>query len=292
MRNSLSLLLRLTRYLSLPMFIFWLTPSAMAECVNSYSYTQPAELQLATIVAVDANNGCADITGQFGCSIKNPALGGTCTYSDADGNHFTATIKALDSFGMRWEITNNNVEIDTAVYGGGSGGKNNCAAFHTYDVTSGSGGDCKIFNTDGTCASYQNFTSLDVCSNLVQEDSPPPPPVASELPNCDTLPGGKLDSTGITCPTDSLGSPTGEPVVVCNLQKDKQDWGTSDGSDVCCQCNITAQQTACVVSPDKPDCTTSMTVDPTQAVELMFFRNDGDPCTWLRSSSGWRQVCW
>jgi len=291
MRNKSCFLSPLAPYLYVLLF-FCLTPAAMAECVDSFTNSLPPEFQLATIAAIDANNGCNDITGQVGCSIKNPAVGNSCDYSDTEGNQFTATITGFDALGMRWQISNNNVEIDTAIYGGGSGGKNNCAAFHTYDVSSGSGGDCKTFNADGSCATYQNFTSLDVCTDLVQENAPAPSPMAETLPNCDTLPGGKLDNTGITCPTDGMGNLTTEPVVVCNLQKDQPDWGTSDGSAVCCQCNITQQQTACIVSPDNPECTQTMTVDPTQSVELMFFRNDEDPCYWPRGSSGWTQICW
>ena len=268
-----------------------LVPSVMAECLQSYSFSQEPELQDANIADVDANLTCDGVVGQFGCTIKQVSVGQSCDYSDTQGNQFTATIKAIDSFGVRWEITNNNIEIDTVSYGGGSGGKNNCVAFHTYDVTSGSGGDCKSFDTNGTCVGFSNFTALSLCSDFVQEDAPPPPPVARDLPNCNDI-NNKLDNTGVICPTDEMGMTTNEPVVVCNLQKDKPDWGTSDGSDVCCQCNIPDEKDVCIVSPDNPDCARTMTVDPTQTVELMFFRADNDPCFWSRTSSGWEQICW
>ena len=116
--------------------------------------------------------------------------------------------------------------------------------------------------------------------------------MAEALPNCSDL-NNKLDFTGVTCPIDDLG--VEKPVVVCNFEKDKDDWGVTDGADVCCQCGITEQQTACVVTEDETvdnACTKTMTVDPTQAVDFTLFRSDGDPCTWLRSSSGWVQWCW
>jgi hypothetical protein len=275
------------------LIIFGLAESAIAECVDSFSSDNL--IQQATVVSIDANNGCDDIANQEGCSIKNPDVGSTCSFDNGE-KRFTVKVDDIGQLGLRWSLIqeNNasNVEIDTAIIGGGSTGKNNCAAFHPFDVTSGSGGDCK--NRDGEngpCISYQNITSLDVCSDLRQEDPPPAAPVAETLPNCQPDPPelGLLDSTGIQCP------PGGDPVVVCNLEKGKKDWGTTDGTDICCQCNITDVQKACFVTlenRDNDECQTTMTVDPTQSVELMFFRDDTDPCVWSRTAQGWKKICW
>lgn len=298
MRNESSLIHLASRHLVLSLLVFGFTHSAMAVCVDSYSSTM--EPQLATIVAVDANNGCDDITGQFGCSIKNPAVGDTCTYDDGT-NQFTSTVTAFDALGIRWIISNNNVDIDTAMIGGGQQGKNNCAAFYTFEEDTGSGGDCKSFN-NGTCTSYQNITSLDLCSDFVQETPPPTPPVAEPLgfcsdPNTPQIPG-ELDDTGVLCPTYQMGDPLPEgaavgdqkPVVVCNFEKDKVDWGTTDGSDICCQCGIPAEtQTACIVTEDRDQCAQSVTFNPTQSVQLLFGKDDVDPVTWIWTPDGWIQ---
>ena len=302
MKNVTSIIQPLIGYLFLSLIIFGMAPSVLAVCVNSYDSS--GELQQdVTVVAVDANNGCTDITGQVGCSIKNPVAGSTCTFNEG-GVMFTATVIAIDSLGMRWNITGNNTAIDSVIYGGGAGGKNNCAAFHTFDVTSGSGGDCKVTNPDGSCATFQNFTSIDFCTDNVTETPPPPPVVADKLGFCQD-PGstmlGVLDQTGIQCPVYTESDPPPpdsglmigdqKPVVVCNLEKDKTDWGATDGSDLCCQCGIPlADQQACVVTEDRDQCDQEVTINPTQSVQLIFSKDDLDPVTWIYTSQGWKLI--
>jgi len=272
----------------------------MAECVQS---DPPAD----TILAIDANNGCVDIQGQEGCTIKGGV--GTCTYTDLDGNFFKINSSLNSDGSLSWALDQSSTitGIDTAVIGGGSGGKNNCGYIHNFDVASGSGGDCKTVDSSGNCTGFQNITSLDICTDGQDDIAPPPPVVAEKLTFCsapgDTNDIGELDDTGIRCPVYTLLDPPPpdsglvvgdqKPVVVCNLEKDKKDWGTTDGSDVCCQCGIAeADQTACVVTEDSSECTQSMTVNPTQSVELIFFKDDEDPCTWIKTSRGWKQWCY
>jgi hypothetical protein len=272
----------------------------MAECIQS---VPPAD----TILAIDANNGCTDIQGQEGCKITkwDKTTGyASCTHTYTDENNEAKTFTVIsrrDSItgGVSWELDPNTSDvsgIDTAIFGGGKEGKNNCGYVYNYDVNSGIGGDCTDNPED--CSNFQNITSLDICTDKKEDIyiPPPTPQVAAPLPSCQEVIGssvpGLLDDTGIVCPLDSNEN----PVVVCNLEKGKDDWGTTDGTPVCCQCGIPIDdQVACVVTEEETDdntCTKEMTVDPTQTVELLFFRNDGDPCTWKKTSKGWEQVCW
>ena len=51
-----------------------------------FAFSVPASLGALLVpkgsVAVDGISGCGAISDQFGCSIKNPAVGSTCTYTD------------------------------------------------------------------------------------------------------------------------------------------------------------------------------------------------------------------
>ncbi len=274
--------------------VFTLVQPALADCVQSDPPADP-------ILAIDANNGCVDIQGQEGCTVDN-VDGGTCTYTDSDGKWFKVISSQNPDGSVSWELDElSTIEgVDTAVVGGGSRGKNNCGYVYPFDVASGSGGDCKSIDSNGICTSFQNITSLDVCTDGLVDEAPPPPVVAEKLPACqdpDADPGvlGELDETGIKCPVYTEGPNIGmqKPVVVCNLEKDKQDWGTTDGTGVCCQCGIPEeQQTECVVTEDRTQCTQSITVNPTQSVEIIFFKDDLDPCTWIKTSQGWKQWCY
>ena len=273
---------------------FTFAQPALSDCVQS---DPPAD----TILDIDANSGCANIQDQEGCTIDKVA-NGTCTYidpvnTDINGDPLFFTVNSvLNTDGsLSWALDplSSITGVDTAIIGGGAGGKNNCGYIHNSDVNKGSGGDCKgVIDEFGNCdGNFQNITGLAVCSDGIDDVAPPTPEVAKDLPNCDLT--NKLDDTGIQCPLDDMG--VEKPVVVCNFEKDKKDWGVTDGTDVCCQCGIVAQQTACVVTEDETvdnACTKSMTVDPTQSVEFTLFRSDGDPCTWLKSSKGWVQWCW
>jgi hypothetical protein len=207
-------------------------------------------------------------------------------------------------------------------------GANGCLQNSMYDVTSGE----IAFVTEDNDGNVKTQPSggAEFCADALVTEVPPAPPeptvveplhqcqVARELPS-DTLLPGDLDETGIVCPVyesqsdcdaayaaaESAGKDvtdfecipgvTQKPVVICNLEKDKDDWGTTDGSDICCQCGIPAdEQVACEVTDDPTDekCEQSMTVNPTQSVELMFFKDDVDPCTWIKTSKGWQQYCY
>jgi len=281
--------------------------SVMAECVMSYD--SDGELQNATVIGVDGNNGCTDISGQFGCSIKNPAVGSSCTYNDGtDTFKFTATIAAIDSQGLRWVISDNTTNIDTFQIKGASKGINNCITTFTYEATSGSGGDCTSFDTNGVCLNFSGFGGADFCSDLIEEVEPPPPPepvVVEVIESCSGA-GGKLDDTGIICPTytseenpELVGQE--KPVVVCNFEKDKYAWGTVgsnvEGSteQVCCQCGITGQ-TACIVSDD-PDinaqeCPPTQTFDPEQDVMIILHKDETDPCVTQVYGGKVYKNCW
>jgi len=305
---------------------FTFAQPALSDCVQS---DPPAD----TILDIDANSGCANIQDQEGCTIDK-VDNGTCTYIDpvnkdinGDPLFFTVDSELNTDGSLSWWLDEGSTitGVDTAIIGGGAGGKNNCGYIHNVDVASGSGGDCKgVIDGDGNCDGvFQNITGLAVCTDGTDDVAPSPPVVAKDLPNCDF--DNELDDTGITCPTYSLAEVTAaweaheldpdnvpapdfkvddqKPVVVCNFEKDKEDWGVTDGSDVCCQCGVGVdnpndpdeKQKACVVTEDETvdnACTTEMTVDPTQSVVFTLFRSDGDPCTWLKSSRGWVQWCW
>lgn len=270
--------------------------SAAAVCVES---DPPVD----TIVSIDANNGCGNIQGQEGCDIKGGV--GTCTYTDSEGNFFTAnsTLNADGSLSWALDPASTITGVDSFVIEGAAKGNSNCAYLAEFDVTSGSGGDCKSFDNSGNCTSFQNITGFNVCTDGQDDIPPPPPPVAEAFPSCQPIEGmlGELDNTGIMCPVyTELDPPPADsglmigdqkPVVVCNLEKDKEDWGATDGSDLCCQCGIPeATQTACIATEDRTECTQTMTVNPTQSVQLNFFKDDLDPSTWIYTSQGWKLI--
>jgi len=297
---------------------------ALAVCVQS-------DPEADVVFAVDANNGCDSINDHYGCSITSFKGGmGSCTYvvdpNDPQSPGFTTTAY-IDSVtgGLTWSITQLNVDspvgIDVSVTGGGFKG-NNCGYTWFNDVFSGSGGDCKVLNSDGSCATFQNITSLDVCADLVEDVPPPPPPVppvATTLNNCqpDLSIPGELDETGIICPTydDPLDPNFGKqkPVIVCNLELDRYAFGTIGANDanseieedVCCKCGVEGD-TACFISSEKatnlsPDgktdldtgCTVETTTDPTQEVILQFQKDRGsDPCEKIVSGGKVYKTCW
>lgn len=319
MRNSKLISMTAIQVVSILVALI-LTSPVMAECIQS------APVAADTVLAIDANNGCGDIQGQEGCYIAGKNLdGGTCTSSDGKFTVHSKYNGNGDPLSW-WLSADSEVGIDTVVVPGGSRGKNVCGYVFNSDVVEGSGGDCKGDIVGGVCDGViQNITGLHVCSDGKDDVAPPPPEVASPLPSCSAT-GYRLDDTGIDCPKysaqdviDAQGAyelcleenaadtsvclePTfvadqEKPVVVCNLEKDKENWGTTDGSDVCCQCGIPEEkQTACVVTeeeiPGVNECTQSMTVNPTQSVELMFFKDDEDPCTWIKTRKGWLQYCY
>lgn len=275
-------------------------PPVLADCVQS---DPPAD----TILAIDANNGCSDIQGQEGCSIDSRNLDdGECTYTDTnldDGDSsFTVTSFLNTNGSLSWELTADSAEIDTVIVGGGARGKNNCGYVYNFDADKGFGGDCKgTIDESGNCdGTFQNVTRLDVCTDGLNEQGPPETLEAEVFPHCEDPDdaggaGGTLDNTGITCPANS-----DERVIVCNFQKDVADWGATDGSDLCCQCGYDpGEQEACVVTEDanpNNDCsknpkTRSMTVDQSETVEVILFKDALDPCVWTKTRKGWKQIC-
>jgi len=298
---------------------FAFTQSAQAECINTVE--PPADL----LFNIDANNGCDDIQGQEGCYIKGGV--GECTYIDPSipskgGFKVTSWVVSDPLDGqigsLAWQISavqdmNGNdlplLYADTIIYGGGSGGKNNCGMGYKSDVGSGYGGDCKnALDGDGVCttAVFQNFTGLSVCSDLETDEAPPEVPVAIDLPTCG-IPtamlgelGDDLDNTGIICPGN------GQETVVCNFEKGEYAWGTVGANElgqqeeVCCRCNPgTTPVKSCFVadnaddnSTEDNDCAKTLTSDPTQEVIITLERNDNDPCTKIVSGGKVYKTCW
>ncbi len=261
---------------------FGLALPANADCIDS----DPPAL---AVMSIDANNSCSDINGYGGCFINDGI--GSCSFSSG-GKSFTVDSTQAADGRVLWSVREgSDLGVKVMVANGGAQGKNNCSYTYAFDTFSGQAGDLK------PNGSIQNITGAFFCTDGSFAAPPPPPPVAENLPLCQdpiSQPDvGFLDETGIRCPAPDPATGLVPPVVVCNLEKDKPDWGATDGSGLCCQCGIPeGTQTSCFVTPDSPECTREMTVDPTQAVELMFFRADGDPCTWKRTSRGWEQICW
>lgn len=295
------------------------SPSVLAECVQS---NPEAEM----VFTIDATNGCDSINDHYGCHIKDAeAKNASCEYGDAENGGFEARSEVNGDGSLGWFITQKNddkpVLIDVAIIGGATKG-NNCGYSFELDVKSGSGGDCKRFDKDGKCADFQNFTSLDVCTDLEDEAPPPPPPVATTLQSCQGAlqsEVGLLDETGIRCPLESDGM-TQKNVIVCNLEVDEYAWGAiganQDGisEQVCCRCgegDTYANESACFISETKANeediedlsngmrrdkisgCIVAATVDPTQEVILQFTKDRGtDPCTKIVSGGKTYKYCW
>ena len=264
--------------------------------------------QLVDVGEFDGNMSCSDWPSMASSNcLLDPDEGGpaaTCTITTTLGD---ITVSATKNNGaINWSAVSNvaGLGIDKVILDNANRA-NGCLQNNKFDATEGSIVFIKS-NQDP-----QPSQGAEFCADNVVSAAPAAPEVATPLPSCSAT-GYKLDSTGITCPIytqqdydDALANCNGElncpsfnvgdekPVVVCNLEKDKQDWGTTDGSDVCCQCGIPIEkQTACVVTEDRDECTQSMTVNPTQSVELIFFKDDEDPCTWVRTSQGWKQWCY
>jgi len=309
------------------------TQPAFAICVQS----EPTEAEV--VLSVDANNGCTSINDHFGCTVSkfNKQGFGKCTYQNMDGGFTVNAWIDLITGGLTWDVVQLNSEapvgVDVTVVGGGFQG-NNCGYSYAYDLfgslvqlpdgtysSGGSGGDCKVQNADGTCATFQNVTSLDVCTDLESDLAPPPPTVPPEavvLENCqpDSNITGELDETGIICPTyDDPSDPATfgmqKRVIVCNLEVDKYAFGTIGANeqgateDVCCKCGIEGD-TACFISAEKATnlsedgktdldtgCIVETTSDPTQEVILQFQKDRGsDPCEKIRSGGKVYKTCW
>ncbi len=275
--------------------------AAMAQQGCTVSVTVPD--QPVDVGEFDGNMICADWS-LAGCSIDPSTTPASCTIFSGSGDEITVTA-FLDANGaLVWSAVparDDGPLVDKVILDNAAGA-NGCLQNLKFDGTSGS----VVFIKSNGIA--QNIRGASWCADNVFSDVPAPPPVAEPLRFCSdpTNPDaiGELDQTGIRCPVvidpetglpviGPDGNPIQKPVVVCNLEKDKPDWGATDGSDVCCQCGVDpGTQTACVVSPYNPQCQRTTTVDLTQSVELLFFRNDGDPCTWKRTSRGWEQICW
>ncbi len=282
------------------------TQPVLAICVES----EPTAAEM--VFSVDANSGCSSINNHFGCTVDkfNKAGFGTCTYKFVDSEfgqrgYIVYAQLDLNTGGLAWDVEQVNpdapVGVDVTMFGGGFQG-NNCGYSFEFDLfgsgvangISGAGGDCKVTSVDdpsySDCDTFQNVTSLDVCTNNINESPPPTPedpPVAVVLDSCQTqaqfLSGanetqggtagdfnGLLDDTGIQCPilTNDQGIPIpdGEGnyqqarVIVCNLEVDEYAFGTVGANDansgvqeqVCCKCGITGD-TACFISSEKAD---------------------------------------
>ena len=146
------------------------------------------------------------------------------------------------------------IDTASAIVAGGTQG-NNCGYSYTYDVTSGSGGFKK------TPTTYQNTNSVSLCSDLVPETAPPPPPEALPFPVCSD-PGETnvdeaityLDETTALCGPDEDGDGlSDEKSVVCNFQLEQPNAGADIG-EYCCVCGIApGEQQVCVAGGDECD---------------------------------------
>jgi hypothetical protein len=261
--------------------------------------------QLVDVGEFDGNMACSDwpSMASSNCLLDpdedGPAV--TCTITTTKGD---ITVSATKNNGaINWSAVSTvaGLGIDKVILDNANKA-NGCLQNNKFDTTEGS---IVFIKSNGD---PQPSQGAEFCADNIISAAPAAPQEAFPLPSCSAT-GYKLDSTGIICPTytaeeaqeaidagctdDCPVEGTEKPVVVCNLEKDKEDWGTTDGSDVCCQCGIPAEkQTACVVTEDRNECTQSMTVNPTQSVELFFFKDDEDPCTWVRTSQGWKQWCY
>jgi len=177
---------------------FTFAQPALSDCVQS-------DPRADTILDIDANSGCANIQDQEGCTIDKVA-NGTCTYTDStDATRWFTVNSDLNPDGsLVWSLADGStLGIDTAVIGGGAGGKNNCGYIHDSDVNKGSGGDCKgVIDEFGNCdGDFQNITGLAVCTDGIDDVAPPPPVVAEKLTFCSSPDtpdvNGVLDETGI-----------------------------------------------------------------------------------------------
>ena len=258
----------------------------------------------------DGKMSCENWSSMTGSCFLDPQDDGseeTCTMFPGSPNELIVRAIKNTAGAVEW-WTNDEGEtglgIDKVILDN-SAPANGCLQNNKFDAVKGS---IKFVKSN---LEIQSTKGVELCADEEGFAAPPPPLVAEKLDFCSSedtsTVNGTLDNTGILCPryTAEDPPPAGsdyiigdqKPVVVCNFEKDKKDWGTTDGSDVCCQCGI-AVQNACVVTEDEDpsnDCTgtnTSMTVNPTQSVELILFKDDVDPCTWLKTSQGWKQWCW
>lgn len=296
-------------------------PPALAEgCTATLDPPQP----VVDVGEFDGNMTCANWPSMVpsDCSL-DPAEGEklTCRIT-TDVGDIDVTAMKVDGW-ISWSSSSDEgLGIDKVILDNAAGA-NGCLQNNMYDATSG---EIVFLKLQGGIAVPQSTKGAEFCADVLISEKPPVPPepeVAEPLHQCqaeNTGSGssiieadpGSLDNTGIICPVYAtqdecdaaeagnegfvcIPEVTQKPVVVCNLEKDKEDWGTTDGSDVCCQCGIPENiQEACIVTQPETDtnqCTHSMTVDPTQTVELIFFKDDVDPCTWKKTSKGWVQVC-
>lgn len=271
---------------------FGFAQPALSECVQS----DPAA---ATIVDIDATSGCANVQGQEGCTISKVA-NGSCSY-DGQYGKFTVNSELIDGKLSWWLVEGYSTKIDTAIIGGGSGGKNNCGYVHEVDVIKGSGGDCKGDIVDGECTGdYQNITGLAVCTDGIDDEAPPVAPVAKPLDTCPSINDDEtLDGVGIQCPTDQTIES-----IVCNFEKGDYAWGTIGANEqggqeqVCCRCNPqTADVKAFFVSDDPEENNENLGTyllesDPAQEVIITLERTPGDPCISIVSGGRVYKQCW
>jgi hypothetical protein len=294
-----------------------LSNPTFAECINTKPPTQVADV----VMSIDAKNACDNINGQEGIYIKGGITspdGVPFSWTRDDGTTvgFNVISEYNDSGAIKWKLESicaddqtdcEFVGADTVIFGGASGGDNNCGMVYYSDAFSGYGGYCTQWSGD-QCVNFQNYTGLSVCSNLKTDNPMERTPDAIPLQPCQTSEQaalgelGKLDDTGIECPLNDDGSQ--KEVVVCNFEKDEYAWGTiganEDGSaeQVCCTCGIPEEvQDSCFLSGNETldevnGCATVLTSDPRQEVDVSLERIDGDPCTKIVSGGKVYKTCW
>lgn len=245
-----------------------------------------------TVALIDATTGCAAVN-QFGCRIEDGEGGCMATDPENSSRKFKVTsiidsVTGLANWSLSEKDTETTIKVDTALYGGASGG-GACAQLFEPDVDAGSGGYIKS-NTNTS-----NITYLYVCSD--GEDEFQDSATAFEgFRSCveNNAMGGEgiLDGSTVRCPQQALdGSGSYPRSLVCNFEVDAEDQGTCEpgeegcnaiSSDFCCYCNFTdddiAAQEACDTSVNPDDCPIHE-IKTGKEVGITIF--DGSTCGWM-----------
>lgn len=250
-----------------------------------------------TVSIIDATTGCSAVN-QFGCRIDDAI--GSCDATSPDGLQKFRVVSSLNpETGLaEWHLTNDeftNIKVDTALYGGASGGGNACAQFYEPDVDAANGGHVK------SNGAVSNITYLWVCSDGLSEYQD------SEIAftgfrSCvaGNTPGGTgiLDGSTVQCP-QMLEDGTYPKSLVCNFEVDAKEQGTCEGedcdaisSDFCCFCNYSdaelASQVACDPSLNPESCP-EHTIKTGQEVGITIF--EGSTCGWSLVGGRKQWVC-
>lgn len=290
------------RNLFLLMTGFFLASSAGSVYALDPGCQQSTLVAADTVSIIDATTGCAAVN-QFGCRIDD-AIGFCEVINPDDGTQKFRVESSLDpDTGLaHWRLDDEftTIKVDTALYGGASGGGNACAQFFEPDVDEATGGHIK---SNGATS---NITYLWVCSDGLSEyqDSE----VAfTGFRSCvaDNTAGGTgiLDGSTVQCPQAVVDPVTGESTypksLVCNFEVDAMEQGTCEGedcdaisSDFCCFCNYSdeelASQVACDPSLNPENCPEHL-IKTGQEVGITIF--EGSTCGWSLVGGRKKWVC-